>query len=63
MEGLETDVRVIDSRPPPAPARAWAILSPCWAAEVAGGATWVWEVVLDDWDIVGCLKMDGRYRL
>ena len=30
-----THVNVIDSSPPPAPARACAMLSPCWAAEVA----------------------------
>ena len=24
-----TDVRVMERRPPPAPARAWAMLSPC----------------------------------
>ena len=33
-EGM-TYVKVIESRPPPAPASAWAILSPCWAAEMA----------------------------
>lgn len=27
----ETDVKVMERRPPPAPARAWAMLSPCWA--------------------------------
>lgn len=26
----------MERRPPPAPARAWAMLSPCWAADVAG---------------------------
>lgn len=30
-----TYVKVIERRPPPAPARAWAMLSPCWAADVA----------------------------
>ncbi len=40
-----TDVRVMDSSPPPAPARACAILSPCWAAEIVGA---VGAVVLDD---------------
>lgn len=29
-------VKVIASNPPPAPARACAMLSLCWAAEVAG---------------------------
>jgi len=32
---VETDVRVMERRPPPAPARAWAMLSPCWALGVA----------------------------
>ena len=32
-------VRVIASNPPPAPASAWAMLSLCWAAEVAGVAS------------------------
>ena len=27
-------VNVMERRPPPAPARAWAILSPCWTADV-----------------------------
>jgi hypothetical protein len=29
---IATDVKVIDKSPPPAPAKAWAILSPCWTA-------------------------------
>ena len=29
-------MRVMDSSPPPAPANAWAMLSPCWAVEDAG---------------------------
>jgi len=33
--GAETDVRVMERRPPPAPARAWAMLSPCWALAAA----------------------------
>ncbi len=33
-------VRVMDRRPPPAPARAWAMLSPCWAVDVAGAIVW-----------------------
>ncbi|KAL8767418.1 MAG: hypothetical protein Q9194_005997 [Teloschistes cf. exilis] len=32
-------VRVMERSPPPAPAKAWAMLSPCWAADVAGAAT------------------------
>ncbi len=34
-EKLTTYVNVMARRPPPAPARAWAILSPCCAADVA----------------------------
>ena len=34
-----TDVRVMERSPPPAPASAWAILSPCWAVEEAGIAS------------------------
>lgn len=33
---IGTDVRVMDSSPPPAPASACAMLSPCWAVEDAG---------------------------
>lgn len=36
---MKTDVRVMERRPPPAPARAWAMLSPCWALEAAETAT------------------------
>ena len=32
-----TDVRVMERRPPPAPARAWAMLSPCWAMVAGSG--------------------------
>lgn len=32
-----TDVRVMESSPPPAPARAWAMLSPCWAIIAESG--------------------------
>lgn len=32
------NVNVMDKRPPPAPARAWAMLSPCCAAGVTGAA-------------------------
>jgi hypothetical protein len=31
-------VRAVAIRPPPAPAKAWAMLSDCWAALVAAGA-------------------------
>lgn len=34
-----TDVRAIASRPPPAPATACAMLSPCWMADLAAAAT------------------------
>lgn len=34
-----TDVRAIASRPPPAPATACAMLSPCWTADVAATPT------------------------
>lgn len=39
----------MDSSPPPAPANAWAMLSPCCAVDEGGiGASdWVFDVVLD----------------
>lgn len=40
-------VNVMERRPPPAPARAWAMLSPCWAAETV----WVIVFVLGDVDL------------
>ena len=45
-----TYVKVIERRPPPAPARAWAMLSPCWAAD----ATWAIASLLevDGWDMI-----------
>ena len=45
-----TYVNVMERRPPPAPARAWAILSPCRAAAVAGAIVPLLGV--DEWDIV-----------
>ena len=51
VEGREAHVRVMDSRPPPAPARACAMLSLCCSAvEVAAEATcrWTEGLVLSD---------------
>lgn len=42
-----THVRVMERRPPPAPARAWAMLSPCCAVEEAGTASRGWSTVFD----------------
>ena len=45
---MEAYVRAMERRPPPAPERAWATLSDCWAAIVViasmssgGGGSWV----------------------
>ena len=37
----------MERRPPPAPARAWAMLSPCWVVEEARTASRGWSVGLD----------------
>ena len=57
-------VNAIAARPPPAPANAWAMLSLCWAADVAGTASRgaveaatvaaPAEVEFDGFDMVGC---------
>ena len=49
-------VKVIERRPPPAPARAWAMLSPCWAADVAGAIASLLGVNI--LDIVCFMRLD-----